>query len=115
MLVDNQIVEGAVVDGPFISERLNISAERHYTSIVFYTDDSYTTVADPASGTVDLDASETGAQFGQVAVINAVDAGEISKYDRPLVLGSISNIKISFSSIVGATHFRVKISGFDNT
>ncbi len=115
MLVDNEIIEGAVSGGSFISERLNICAERHYVSIVFYTDSTMSTVANPTAGTVDVDASETGEQYGNVTTITASEAGEDSDYDRPLIAGSITNVRMTFSGVTGATHFKAKISGFDNS
>ena len=114
MLVDDQIIEGAIADGPFTSEDLCISAERHYVSIVFYTSSAMTVVANPTAGTVDIDPSETGEQYGNVSTINANTAGESSSYDRPLLSGSILKVRASLANVVGATHFRLRIAGFDN-
>lgn len=94
------------------------SFERHYISIVFFTDDTYSEQVSTSllMGSITIEASDNGYQFGFVDT-GTGDTGQLllggTQYNRPSILGSISQIKLSFANVTSfhtANNFRVYIN-----
>ena len=103
---------GAITDGDAI---INVEEmyERHQISIRFFTDSTYTTLVDKStmSGSVTFTASEFGDEFGDVSNNGVLTLG-VATYARPDFSGSVRVVKAAFTSVVGATHYKILISSF---
>lgn len=113
MLKTISVVKGDVADGVQLSDPFNYGAERWYLSAVFYTDETCTTVANPTAGTVKIEASETGEQWGEVGTVEANLAGEDSTYDRLTATGAMNMFRVTTTGVIGATYFKLRIFGYE--
>lgn len=111
-LFDDVIKSGQLLGNTQITLDANSNVERHYMSVVFYSDSNYTTVANPTGGNVVITASESGEQYGSVATIAASTAGVDSSYDRPFTNGPISKVNVLFDSVTGANYFKFRLTGY---
>lgn len=112
MLVKLIEIKGPVSQPTYQTLLLPLHAERYYISAMFYTDDTYTTLASPSAGTLTVTASETGEQYGDVGVINASEAGATSTYTRLHAAGPLRTIKVDVAGVVGATHFIIGVASY---
>lgn len=111
MSSNTYVIKDAVSNKDFISQDLSKQYTKGIVSITFYSDE-YKTPVTPTSGKIVFTASEDNFNFGDL------DEGEVDvtnkKYKRPYwALGSMQNVKASFSDVTGATHFVIRISVSD--
>ena len=103
---------GVIADGDAI---INVEEmyERHQISIRFFTDSTYATLVDKSTmtGSVTFTASEFGDEFGDVSNNGVLTLGNAT-YDRPDFVGSVKVVKAAFTSVVGATHYKILVSSF---
>lgn len=95
---------------------INPSFERHYVSIVFFSDSDYQSPVDMSSlvGVIKFSASDNGFQFGTIQVGDNLD-GVLTldgqpNYDRPNIQGSIVSLEVDISGVTnlgGATHYQL--------
>lgn len=104
------LIEAPVSNGEFLSPSISQVLERAYISITFYSDE-YKTPVTPSSGNATFTATDDGFNYG------SVDSGVVDvtrpDYDRPNFSGRVSKVKLSLDSVVGATHFRAIINGYN--
>lgn len=110
--MSNYLISGVTTDGNYSTDKINDQDERFYFSIVFYSDADLSQVVTPTAGTISINASETGDQYGEAGVIDATLAGAVSTYPRINFTGSISSVSVNLDGIVGASHFRFKIGSY---
>ena len=110
--MSNYLISGVTADGNYSTDTINDQDERFYFSIVFYSDAALTQVVTPTAGTVRVNASETGDQYGEAGVIDATLAGAVSTYPRINFTGSISSVSINLDSVAGASHFKFKVGSY---
>ncbi len=93
-------------------ENIRLSYERHYMSLIFYSDERLTNVVSMVdlSGVVQFEVSDNGVQFGRISVGDNTD-GELTlgsaTYPRPSVQGSIQTVRLDFTGItaIGAAQY----------
>jgi len=109
------IKQGVINANPSIATLIGIEAEfeRHYISVVFFTDDTYSTpvMVSTMAGTVDVSASDNGIQFG--SLVNGEIALGSDSYLRPSVQGTIRSLRMDFSGITtlnGANNYRIYLN-----
>lgn len=103
--------QGAIADGPAL-KGVDTNLENHYVSIRFYSDSGFRNIVDKATmtGTVTVEMSEIGDEFGTVSD-GTITLGT-TQYNRPNSSGSISQVRATFNTVTGATHFRMLVSSF---
>lgn len=104
-------IKGSTADGELITAKMRKDFERGYVSVVFYTDDTYQTVAIPTAGTLTVTASEEGLEYG--TIIGGLIQYPNTDYVRPNFAGSVERVKITALGIIGASHYIAKINRFE--
>lgn len=104
-------ISGAIADGPAITG-MDVNLQSHFISILFYTDATQAVIVDKATmtGTVVFEMSENGDEFGTMP--DGTLALGTSQYNRPNALGSYNTARATFTTVVGATHYKMLVSSF---
>ena len=84
----------------------------HFIAILFFSDENHAVVVDKATmtGSVTFVISEDGREFGTVSD-GLLTLGS-SMYNRPSTNASAEQVKATFSSVAGATHYEILVSSF---
>jgi len=106
------VLTGTVEDGTKQIEDMQNIYDKGYVSLTFYLDEELTQLITPTSGTVTITVSETGDVYGSIpnGVIEANNIGPDRTYVRPNWGGSATHLKILFTGITYATHFKCEIT-----
>ncbi len=104
------LIKGETTNGTLLSPDMSPRFERGYVSVIFYTDETQTTIVTPTDGTVTIEASESGTGFGTIlnGTINAFD----SSYKRPSFSGPVGKIRVTLAGISGAGFMVATISRY---
>jgi len=103
----NTYVKNGLISGNSqiaLLEGIRLSYERHYMSLIFYSDEALTDVVSMTNlvGSVRFEVSDNGVQFGRISVGDNTD-GELTlgsaTYPRPSVQGSIQTVMLDFTAI----------------
>lgn len=103
-------MSGSTADGAIVSPDMTTYLERGYISILFYTDSTLQTPASPTAGSVVFDASETGADYGEVN--DGVIDLSMPMYTRPTFAGPIKKVRATFSGVVDGGYFVATIAKY---
>ena len=104
------VAKGEVSDTPSIISDIAGYWERFYISIVMYSDE-FKTISESPSGIAIFTASDDGVRYGTIT--NGTVNLSMGEYARPNLSGKIQSLKIQFSGVAGATHFKANINAFN--
>ncbi len=109
------ILEGAIAENSSVATLTGIekSFERHYMSVVFFDSElmNNQVAVNTMVGTVQVQASDNGFQFGEVSEGDIVLGND--SYPRPTVQGSLASVRMDFSGITtpnSASHYRIYLN-----
>ena len=109
--IDEYIDQATLADGTYVSDQL--SGDYPNTSMAFQCLDAAGNVVLATAGTVLVEVSEDGVNWGSIAN-GSIDLS-LSAYDRPVVLGAIFRfVRVTLTGVTaaGASQFRLLISRF---
>jgi len=102
-------------DTEILVENMAAGNDRAYFEVLFWTDDTMTTLADPTAGTVVIEGSISGANFWRTIPSGEFLSADGNDPDRciPEAVGPMRNARITISSDTDvATHVSVTIDKY---
>lgn len=105
---ERQEIKHQISDGEIITSPINLGFGEHHLAIVFYTDNTYSTVISKSqlTGSVCFRGSETGEEY-TLMQDGFLRLGVDDNYNRPVARGHYRYFKATFNAISGSNHCKL--------